>query len=172
VSTGVEAAGWTFLNQAGIASNGSAWEGTTTYGSYYAFLQSGSGAANASISQEITLTSASDLTISFAMAERSAYNSGGFQTVLVYLDGVVLNAGGTAFSLDNWDTWATFSVTGSDVSAGTHTLSFVGTNASASDSAAFIDNVSMTLAAVPEPSIYAMLLAGLGMLGVIVRRRA
>jgi hypothetical protein len=41
-----------------------------------------------------------------------------------------------------------------------------------SDLDAFFDNNSLTVtAAVPEPEIYAMLLAGLGLLGVVARRR-
>ena len=60
----------------------------------------------------------------------------------------------------------------------TQTLNFVASNASTTlmftsaasgYSGAVIDNVSVT--AVPEPETYAMLLAGLGLMGAVVRRR-
>lgn len=43
--------------------------------------------------------------------------------------------------------------------------------AASGNSGAVIDNVSVT-AAVPEPETYALLLAGLGMLGFMNRRKA
>lgn len=48
------------------------------------------------------------------------------------------------------------------------------TNVSANDEGAFVDNVRVLGAAVspaPEPEIYAMMLAGLGLMGFVARRR-
>lgn len=53
---------------------------------------------------------------------------------------------------------------------GTDTLTFLGENPGSYN---VLSNVSLTLApAVPEPETYAMLLAGLALLGVIARRKA
>lgn len=57
-------------------------------------------------------------------------------------------------------------------SASTFTATLFGTNLQGiSDESWGIDNVSVAIAAVPEPESYAMLIAGLGLMGAVARRR-
>lgn len=76
--------------------------------------------------------------------------------------------GSNTFSNMNW-AGNTFSFT---ADANTTTLSFQAINGECCYGAA-LDNVSVTLvtAPIPEPETYAMMLAGLGLLGVMTRRR-
>jgi choice-of-anchor C domain-containing protein len=66
------------------------------------------------------------------------------------------------------ETWV---ISSGNLSGNTSKLKFLSVNDGDSYSGAIIDNVSLT-AAVPEPVTYAMLLAGLGLLGWIGRRKA
>lgn len=50
-------------------------------------------------------------------------------------------------------------------------LSFTATGSNTGSADAFVDNVSVIGAAVPEPATWAMLLAGFGATGVVIRRR-
>ena len=75
------------------------------------------------------------------------------------------NSKGKSFSNMGWVTEG-FSFT---ATSATSTLYFQGNNINAGGGAA-LDNVSVT-AAVPEPSTYAMLAAGLGLIGMVARRR-
>jgi hypothetical protein len=64
----------------------------------------------------------------------------------------------------------TYDLSGILASGGNYTLRF----ASVSNTGSMVmgvDNVSLQVAAVPEPESYAMLLAGLGLIGVVARRR-
>jgi hypothetical protein len=67
--------------------------------------------------------------------------------------------------------WTIYNLSFTPLTSGTYTLNFQNgvTNATDNDGA-ILDNVSVT-AAVPEPETYAMMMAGLGMIGVMVRRR-
>lgn len=67
--------------------------------------------------------------------------------------------------------WTAYEATNLIGGTSSSTLSFVGTNV---PGYIYLDNVSVTVqtAPVPEPATYAMLLAGLGMLGAVARRRA
>jgi hypothetical protein len=69
-----------------------------------------------------------------------------------------------------WEMWSgSFAIPDGTASIN-YTMNF--TRNVGSDLDAFFDNNSLTVtAAVPEPEIYAMLLAGLGLLGVVARRR-
>ena len=154
------AAGWNIDSVAAVSANGTAWNGTAQDGNAFAALQNVS-----SISQTFANTSAADYSFAFSLALRPGYNPG--QAVSVSLDGSLLG------QYDVTSTgWTSFSVNALNIAAGSHTLSFGGTNPTkAFDTTAFLDNVSMSVSAVPEPGTYAMLLAGLGLLGFVARRR-
>lgn len=68
--------------------------------------------------------------------------------------------------------WMQYTVSGLTASSASTALEFSGL-ANVTNGALYLDDVSVlaSVAAVPEPTSYAMLLAGLGMLGVIARRR-
>ena len=163
---GVKADGWSFKDGAGISANYTAWSGYTTDGNYFAFLQN-----SASVKQTINVESAADLAFSFGLAQRSAWNSGGGQTVAVALDDVVIGAF-TPYADAGWDVWKSYSVSASNVTSGEHVLSFVGLNPNhAGDTAVFLDKVALNVTPVPEPETYAMLLVGLGAVGCLKRRK-
>ncbi len=155
------AGGWAFTGGAGVSANGTAWNGITTSGTHFAFLQNVS-----SVSQTFTSSSAFDYSFSFDTALRPGYRLG--QTVQVALDGHLL---GTVASLT--PTWTTTTFSAANIGGGTHTLSFSGMADGATyvDTSAFLDNVRMTVTPVPEPETYAMMLAGLGLLGFMARRK-
>lgn len=155
------ATGWDFSGGAGVSANNTAWKGVTTSGNYFAFLQ-----VVSSISQTFSSGSLSNYSFSFDSALRPGYQSG--QTVQVSLDGQLL---GTVASMTT--AWITTTFSATNVAAGTHTLSFSGTAdyLQFGDTSAFIDNIRMTVTPVPEPETYAMMLAGLGLLGCMARRK-
>lgn len=156
---GEVASGWSISSGAGVSANNTAWTGTTATGSYFAFLQNVS-----SMSQTFTSSSAANYSFSFDLALRSGYSAG--QAVSVSLDGVELGTY-TASLL-----WSSTNAVAANIAAGTHTLTFAGLNpGNAFDTTAFVDNVSMSVSAVPEADTYAMLLAGLGVVGFVARRR-
>jgi PEP-CTERM putative exosortase interaction domain len=166
---GVQADGWSFTDTAGgagISANGTGWHGQASDGNYFAFLQN-----VGLIKQTIKVESAADLAFSFDLAQRSAWNSGGAQTVAVTFDDLVLGTF-TPYTDSGWDTWTRYSVAASNVTAGEHVLSFVGLNPNkAYDTAVFLDAVALSVTPVPEPETYAMLLVGLGAVGCLKRRK-
>ena len=126
---------WTFSGAAGLAGNGSAFTSgnpDAPDGTQVAFLQGAGGA----ISQSITLP-AGTFTLSFQTAQRGNWNQGG-QTFEVEVDGNVVGTFTPAGS--NYTSFTTSAFT---VAAGSHTISFVGTNPLGGDNTAFIDEVSL-----------------------------
>lgn len=161
---GVAAPGWSFSGQAGLSYSNTLWGGTASEGNVFGFLRNDGG----DISQSFNDVAGS-YAFAFDMAQRTSWRVGGVQTVSVLFDGQAVWSGTPG------DTWSTFAFVATNVAAGSHTLSLRGTNASgASDTSVFVDNVRLTVSpvsAVPEPESYAMLLAGLGLLGAVARRR-
>lgn len=174
VNTGLTATGWDFTGSTGIARDGSAWGASTGSGSYYAFIQDATPNAPqntgsiSSISQSFSLSSAANLSFSFDLAQRF-HTSGGNQTIFVSLDGNTLGSFSPIMTTAN--SWQSFSLAANAISAGSHVLSFTGNNTNTGDSTVFLDNIALSVSAVPEPSGIAMLLAGVGMIGAMARRR-
>lgn len=137
------------------------WGGTAAVdGTYYGFVQS-----TETLSQTFSATSTTGLVATWLDANRT--NNGGIQSYTVSVThGVnVFNLGtfsGTAGQF-NAKSSSAFGVTAGE----SYTLSFTGL--SNEDRTAFIDNVSLT--AVPEPTAWAMLIAGFGLVGGAARRR-
>lgn len=161
---GVAAPGWSFSGQAGLSYSNTEWGGVASDGNVFGFLRNEGGVISQSFDNV-----AGNYSFSFDMGQRTSWRQGGLQTVSVLFDG------NTVWSGTPGNSWGTFSFDASSVAAGNHTLSFRGTNLSgASDTSVFVDNVRLTftpVSAVPEPESYAMMLAGLGLLATIARRR-
>jgi hypothetical protein len=128
---------WAFSGGSGISGNGSGFTAgnpNAPEGSQVAFLQ-----ANGSFSQAVNFT-AGTYTLSFLAAQRAnAQNNS--QTFQVQIDGQVVGTftpAGTGYSAYTTDRFA--------VTAGYHTISFVGLNPHGGDNTAFIDAVSLQLA--------------------------
>lgn len=146
-----------------IASGNGAWGGTTTpAGSYYAFVQ-----GQGTLSQTFTADGNGVGTVSWLDTNRS--NTGGLQSYDVSIfDGtstVSLGSFTSAVGSFTARTSSSFAL----VSGTQYTLSFTGL--SAEDRTSFIDDVALSVAAVPEPSTWAMLIIGFGMVGAAARRR-
>ncbi|MGK5078168.1 FxDxF family PEP-CTERM protein [Janthinobacterium sp. HLX7-2] len=154
------APGWSFTGGAGVSASYTAWNGVAQEGNAFAFLQN-----TASISQSFVSSGAANYAFAFNLALRPGYDQG--QAVTVSLDGTQLGQYGVTST-----GWTSFNLSALNIGAGSHTLSFAGTNPNnAHDTSAFLDGISMNVSAVPEPGTYAMLLVGLGLLGFMVRRR-
>lgn len=154
---------WTFTDGSGVANKASAWGGMANSNAL-AFIQNYSGFAHntPTVSQSFT-SSASSYVVTFDLAQRPS-NS---ESLQVLLDGQVL---GNTLLTPVGASFTNYSFTVSGLTGTNHTLQFKGVNNSnRNDSSLFLDNVSVT--AVPEPETYAMMVAGLALVGVVARRR-
>jgi hypothetical protein len=172
----VTASPWDFFGGAGISNSSSAWGGTALDGSSYAFLQGAGG----TVSQTF-YGGSGQYTIDFALAQRTTAGTVvGAQSIGVSLDGKLLTLAPqvsspyispTAFTSNpfTYGGWTRYSFT-VDAASGSHKLAFEGQGWNGQDTSVFLDKVSVA-APVPEPETYAMLLAGLGLMGTIAARR-
>lgn len=145
----------------------------TTYGSgmdgrYWAWLAGFE--APRFIEQTVTgLTASTSYSVSFIMASESTKSD----QVIVTADGISAQTF-LAPPITNtfWDNWVmqTYSFTASG-SAATIRFSTFGLDSRAQFDVG-IDNVMLSTAAVPEPETYALMLAGLGVLAWVARRRS
>ena len=146
--------GWDFTNSGGIgvSKSWSAWGGPAYGGSQFAFIQ-GPGRAPSSVSigdnmflamtQAFTLTSNSDVELSFYMMLRPNYPAG--QRVVVGLDGKVIAI------FDSPVSWEKKTLNLGVLPAGSHTLALGGTGYNGKDTSAYLDNVN--LQATPTPPV-------------------
>lgn len=130
-------------------------------GSNYVELDTNS---NSGMSQVITGNGWYNLSFWFSPRERVAAGSNGIGFNFGQLSGQVLTSVAGAPSGNVWQQYS-----GLVNLNGPTALTFFATGQSDSVGGS-LDNVSVT-AAVPEPESYAMMLAGLGLMGAIVRRR-
>lgn len=120
-----------------------------------------------SIGQAINTSSATDYTLSFSYAGRPDTPNGATSSMQVYWGRTLVD---TVSAVNG--VWTTASLTVSSTSDLT-ALIFKSTGpTSATSFGSYLDNVSVTAlpTAVPEPGTYAMLLAGLGMIGFTASR--
>lgn len=134
---------WTFTGNAGIESNGSAWEAANAPdGSQAAFLQGnpnqGTGAIGA-ISQTVNVASAGTYVVTFQAARRN----GQVQPVRLNVDGASIGATITPTS----NSFTTYTTASFSLSAGVHTIRLEATDNAYGDRTTFVDAVTLTAAA-------------------------
>ena len=163
---------WTTLNTAGATSGwisgANGYEvrynvaGTAKDGNYFVELDT---RGNSAISQIVQTTLGQTYNLSFWYSPRAGVAETSNTIEALWNGGVVMTVTGNGNTSSNW-TEQTLLVTGT---GGLDTLTFraAGTSDSYGGS---LDKVSMTTA-VPEPETYAMLLAGLGLMATVARRR-
>jgi hypothetical protein len=157
---------WTFVGGSGLTRTPSAFNNPAgpDGSSQSAFLQDSS-----SFSQTITgIDVGSQYTLSFWALQRNCCDGSGAQTISVSFDGTALtfnNAGSVLPSTSGWTEYTTDSFVAQDATA---VLQFSG-NYSGYDATAFVDQISSTESAAPEPGTWGLLASGLG--GLLWSRR-
>jgi PKD repeat protein len=125
---------WTFSGTSGVAGNGSGFTSgnpNAPQGTQVAFMQ-GTG----SVSQAVNL-SAGTYTISFEAAQRGNWQDSS-QTFAVEVDGQVVGT----FTPDS-TSYSSYTTDPFTVTAGTHTIAFVGLDPDGGDNTAFLDQLSI-----------------------------
>jgi uncharacterized repeat protein (TIGR01451 family) len=135
---------WAFVGQAGVSGNGSGFTSgnpSAPQGSQVAFLQNAG-----SFSQAVTLA-AGYYNVTFSAAQRALYQSSS-QTFQVRVDGVAVGT-----FTPSGSSYAAFTTHGFAVTAGIHTVAFVGLNPNGGDNTAFIDQASVNVAPSPPAQL-------------------
>ena len=122
-----------------------------------------------SISQTIATTAGSSYLLSFAYSGRPDTAGNASSLMNVYWGSTLLTPSPLVGTTT--PTWQTFSQTVSALGSST-VLRFESVGpTSASSYGSYLDNVSVSVSAVPEPQTWAMMLLGLGLMGFIARRK-
>ena len=126
---------WSFSGAAGLAGNGSGFTSgnpNAPQASQVAFLQE-----TGTISQAVNFAAAGTYQISFSAAQRANFGTSN-EKVQVLVDGTVV---GTITPAST--SYATYTTASFNVTAGSHTITFVGVDPSGADYTAFLDQVSI-----------------------------
>lgn len=114
------------------------------------------------LSRDLSLLAGNQYTLTFDLAGNQRNATTDVVTIAFGTSQLVLNvAGNQSFALS--------SLSFSPSTSGLYRLSF--SNAGGDNIGALLDRVQVVAAPVPEPDTYAMLVAGLGIVGLIARRR-
>ena len=159
--SGVALTGWTGVSPI-IGSGNGAWGGTQAQdGSQYIGLQSYKGTNLGTVTQTLTLA-AGTYALSWFDAGRNGQGGIAYD---VYFDGLALSS--SPFQTTSGAGWTQHQAQFTAAGGGDLTFKVV---TMGGDRTAFIDNASLTpVSAVPEPASIALLLAGLGAIGLTRR---
>lgn len=187
VNTGTGASGTQDTNYA-LTANSS----DTTITNGYGYVTSGSDfpfgywMANSSVSKWITPTATQGQTfdasangtytyeLKFSLAGDNAATAAFAGQFAADNSAVVTLNGKTIGTSNGFTGWSSFASSGASFNSGLNTLDFTVTNwaqTSGNPTGLRVEFTSSSVAAVPEPETYAMLLAGLGLVGFMARRR-
>jgi hypothetical protein len=119
----------------------------------------GSSLSSGLLSHDVNLVEDMTYALSFDLA---GSHRGSRETV-----NVNFGSAAASYSLNSADPFSTFTLNFTPGSNGSYSFSYL--NAGGDNFGALLDNVSVS--AIPEPEIYAMLLAGLSLIGFMARRR-
>ena len=128
---------WSFSGSAGLAGNGSGFTSgnpNDPQGSQVAFLQK-----TGTISQVVDFAAAGSYMISVSAAQRGNFGTSN-EEVQVLVDGTVV---GTITPAST--SYATYTTASFNVTAGSHTITFVGVDPTGADYTAFLDQVSIDI---------------------------
>ena len=117
------------------------------------------------LSTSLNLTAGVQYTATFELAGNQR---DGADTGSVSFGGLSFGSQSLAFALNATDAFSTYQLVFTPGASGAYSLSF--SNAGGDNIGALLDNVSVS--AVPEPETLAMLLAGLGLVGAVARRKS